>query len=126
MDDLIAHLVSRHKISEETARQLVVIVLQYLEKEAPADKFAPIIAAYPWIPAVLAEAGPEQAVTPAGRHFGGMARLMEVADRMMAHGLTMSEVQSTIRDTVDFAREHAGEDDVNALVRSIPGLRQVV
>ncbi len=126
MDDLIARLVARHKISEDTARNLVVIVLQYLVKEAPADKLAPIIAAYPWIPVVLAEAGPEQAATPADHHFGGMARLMEVADRMMAHGLTISEVQSTIRDTVDFAREHAGDEDVDALVRSIPGLRQVV
>lgn len=126
MDDLISRLVARHKISEDTARILVVIVLQYLVKEAPAEKLAPIIAAHPWIPEVLAKAGPEQATTPAAQHFGGMARLMEVADRMMAHGLTMSEVQSTIRDTVDYARAHAGNENVDALVRSIPGLRQVV
>ncbi len=126
MDDLIARLVARHKVNEETARDLVVIVLQYLEREAPQDKLAPILAAHPWIPEALAAAGPERVATPAERHFGGMGRLMEVADRMMAHGLTMSEVQSTVRDTVDFAREHAGNDAVDALVCSIPGLRQVV
>ncbi|MGQ3672982.1 hypothetical protein ACT6QG_11365 [Xanthobacter sp. TB0136] len=126
MDDLIARLVARHKVNEETARALVLIVLQYLVREAPEDKLAPIIAAHPWIPEVLAGAGPEQEATPASHHFGGMARLMEVADRMMTHGLTMSEVQSTVRDTVDYARENAGDEAVDALVRAIPGLRQVV
>ncbi|MGE4373428.1 MAG: hypothetical protein AB7E29_11135 [Xanthobacter sp.] len=126
MDALVNRLVEQQNVSPKTARALIVIVLQFLSREAPPETLAPVIAAYPWIPDVLAEATPEDESAATSRHFGGMARLMDVANRMMAHGLTMAEVQATVRDTVNYAREGAGDAAVDALVRSIPGLHQVV
>ena len=49
-----------------------------------------------------------------------------VADRMMAHGLTMPQVQLAVRETVAYARETVGAEPVNLLVRSVPGLTHVV
>ncbi|MGQ3676483.1 hypothetical protein ACT6QH_13425 [Xanthobacter sp. TB0139] len=126
MDALVNRLVEQRNVSPQTARALIVIVLQFLSREAPPETLAPVISAYPWIPDVLAKAEPEDEHGATSRHFGGMARLMDVANRMMAHGLTMAEVQATVRATVDYAREGAGDEAVNTLVRSIPGLRQVV
>jgi len=121
MDDLVAYLRTRLDVDETTARAVVVIVIQFLGKEAPADLLAPLFAVHPW-----AEA-PEVDVTELSeRHFGGMARLMLVADRMMAHGLTMAQVQFAVHEIVAYARTTVGEEPVNRLVRAVPGLRQVV
>ena len=55
-----------------------------------------------------------------------MAKLIQVADAMMAHGLTMPQVQEAVRDIVGYARETVGTEPVDRLVRAVPGLRQVV
>lgn len=126
MDELIARLAARLDVDEPTARGLVAIVLQFLAREAPAPAMAPLFAAHPWARELAGGIPETDATTPAERHFGGMARLMHVADRMMAYGLTMAQVQTAVREIVDYARETVGPEPVDALVRAIPGLRQVV
>ncbi|QRG06265.1 hypothetical protein EZH22_25420 [Xanthobacter dioxanivorans] len=126
MDELIARLGERLGVDQRTARELVAIVIQFLAREAPPEAMAPLFAAHPWAQGLAAEVPEAKATTPSERHFGGMARLMGVADRMMALGLTMPQVQQTVRETVDYARDTVGPEPVDALVRAIPGLRQVV
>lgn len=126
MDELIARLGERVEVDGRTAEALVAIVIQFLAREAPAEAMAPLYAAHPWARA-LADAAPEgDATAPSERHFGGMARLMRVADQMMAHGLTMPQVQVAVRETVDYARETVGAEPVDRLVRAVPGLSHVV
>ncbi|MFG1377503.1 hypothetical protein [Xanthobacter autotrophicus] len=126
MDDLVAYLRTRLDLDEATARAVVVIVIQFLGKEAPAEVLAPLFAVHPWAQALTAEAPEVDATEPSERHFGGMARLMLVADRMMAHGLTMAQVQFAVHEIVAYARTTVGEEPVDRLVRAVPGLRQVV
>ncbi|MDI4659189.1 hypothetical protein [Xanthobacter autotrophicus] len=126
MDDLVAYLRTRLDLDEATARAVVVIVIQFLGKEAPADVLAPLFAVHPWAQALTAEAPEVDATELSERHFGGMARLMLVADRMMAHGLTMAQVQFAVHEIVAYARTTVGDEPVDRLVRAVPGLRQVV
>lgn len=126
MDELISRLTGRLGIDSQTARTLVVIIIQFLGREAPASAMAPLVAAHPWLAPILAETPAVEAPPASERHFGGMARLMEVADRMMGFGLTMGQVQQAVRETVGYARESVGAGPIDVLVRSIPGLRQVV
>lgn len=126
MDELISRLTGRLGIDSQTAQKLVVIIIQYLGREAPAEAMAPLVAAHPWLEPILADTPPLDAPPASERHFGGMARLMEVADQMMAFGLTMPQVQDAVRETVGYARESVGAGPVDALVHTVPGLRQVV
>lgn len=126
MDELITRLSQRLDLDPAAARGVVGLVLKFLDREAPREDIAPLLAAHPWIPALLEEIPDEPAPPACERHFGGMARLMQVADRMMALGLTMPQVQTAVRETVAYARETVGDDAINHLVRAIPGLRQVV
>lgn len=126
MDALIVRLRARLDVDERTARGLIALVIQFLAREAPADAVAPLFSAHPWAKDLAAEAPEADATALSERHFGGMARLMAVADRMMAYGLTMAQVQGAVRETVDYARETVGAEPVETLVRAIPGLRQVV
>ncbi len=126
MDELISRLTGRLGIDSQTAQKLVVIIIQFLGREAPPSAMAPLVAAHPWLAEILAATPPLEAPPASERHFGGMARLMEVADRMMAFGLTMGQVQEAVRETVGYARESVGAEPIDALVRTVPGLRQVV
>jgi hypothetical protein len=44
---------------------------------------------------------------------------------MMAAGLSMGQIQTVARETLNFARENAGEDAVGEIVGAIPGLGQL-
>lgn len=125
MDQLVARLSARLGVDAATARQLIAITIRFLAREAPAGAVTPLFATHPWLTDLAAAPG-EAPHAPADRHFGGMARLMEVADEMMGYGLTMTQVQDAVRETVDYARETVGAEPVDSLVRTIPGLRVVV
>lgn len=126
MDELLDRLETRVGLAPDTGRAVIALLVQFLRREAPADAMAPLLARHPWIADLAAQTPEPAAPAAANRHFGGMARLMELANRMMALGLTMGEVQSAVREVVDYARESAGAESVDGVVRSIPGLRQLV
>lgn len=123
MDDLVERLVSRIGMSEAQARGVVDIVLTFLSQEASPEAIAKLRERMPGLP--LAPS-PRAAECGEDRHFGGMARLMDIADRMMGLGLTMPDVQASVREVVNHARERAGEECVDEVVRSVPGLRHTV
>lgn len=126
MDEMIARLSERVEVDGRTAEALVALIIQFLAREAPAEAMEPLYVAHPWA-RTLADARPEGETTALSeRHFGGMARLMAVADEMMAYGLTMAQVQSAVRETMDYARETVGAEPVQRLVRSVPGLTHVI
>lgn len=130
MDELMARLEAQVGVNTATAGDLIAMVLQFLAREAPPEAMAPLVARHPWVAEVLA-ANPHHrpahhAGAPSDRHFGGMAKLMEVADQMMDAGLTMPDVQKTVRVVVDYARESVGDAPVDRLVRAVPGLRHAI
>lgn len=126
MDELVSRLEERVGIEPDAGRKVIAILVQFLGREAPAEAMAPLLARHPWIADLVAQTPEPAALASANRHFGGMARLMEVANRMMAHGLTMGEVQGAVREIVAYARETAGAESVDGVVAAIPGLRQLV
>ncbi len=126
MDELISRLMVRAGLSEAQARQALVIVLAFLEREAPAETLERFLTALPGAAALLAPDRTEQPIAEDTRHFGGVARLMRVADQMLAAGLDMTQVQATVREVLDYARTMAGPDTVDEMILAIPGLRQVL
>lgn len=126
MDELVERLKAQLGVDEGTARALVGIVIRFLGREAPPEVLEPLFTVHPWAQALAAEGPDDEAPALGDRHFGGMAKLIRVADAMMAHGLTMPQVQSAVRDIVGYARETVGAEPVDRLVRAVPGLRQVV
>ena len=58
--------------------------------------------------------------------FGGMGGAMAAMNELTSAGLDMGQVQGVTQEVVGFAKEMAGEDTVNRIVGSIPGLGQFV
>jgi hypothetical protein len=121
MDELIGRLVANVGVDRAAAEKAVGIILQFLLKEGPADKVQALIDKLPGATAALQAAPPE---TNGGGLFGG--GVMAAGSRMMAAGLSMTQVQAVTRETIGYAREKVGEDAVGEIVGAIPGLGQFV
>jgi hypothetical protein len=121
MDELIGRLVANVGVDRTAAETAVVIILQFLSKEGPADKVQQLIASLPGAAQAIANAPPD---TSSGGMFGG--GVMAAGTRMMAAGLSMGQVQAVTRETIAYAREKLGEDAVGEIVGAIPGLGQFV
>jgi hypothetical protein len=121
MDELIGRLVANAGVDRAAAESAVVIILQFLKKEGPADKVQQLIDGLPGAAEAIRNA-PEDAGS--GGMFGG--GVMAAGTRMMAAGLSMGQVQAVTRETISYAREKIGEDAVGEIVGAIPGLGQFV
>ena len=56
----------------------------------------------------------------------GSGGVMGLGQQLMAEGLGMGEITGVARETIAFAREHAGEQTADEVVNSVPGLGQFV
>lgn len=123
MDDLIERLTARTGIERPVAEKAVGIILDFLVKEGPSERVHELIAQMPGAQALLHSAQGEAAASGGGFGMGGV---MAAANRLMAAGLSMGQVQSVTQEVVAYARDTAGEDTVGEIVGAIPGLSQFV
>ena len=122
MNELIDRLVTKTGVERPAAERAVGIILDFLLKEGPTDKVQGLVDKMPGAAQLVAN---EQSGAGGG-FFGGMGGIMGAANRLMAAGLSMGQVQSVTREVVAYARETAGEDTVGEIVGSVPGLSQFV
>jgi hypothetical protein len=121
MDELVTRIVSNVGVERSVAERAVGIILDFLSTEGPADKVQELMARLPGASEAAAAAHND-----GGGLFGSMGGVMGVGSRLMSAGLGMGEIQGVTRELIAFAREKAGDDDVNAIVGAIPGLSQFV
>ena len=123
MDELIERLTAKTGVDASVAEKAIGIILDFLAKEGPAETVHQLVAQMPGAEALLQSA---QADSAAAGVTGGMGGLMGAANRLMAAGLSMGQVQSVTQELVAYAREKAGEDTVGEIVGAVPGLSQFV
>lgn len=121
MDDLIERLVARTGVERSVAERSVGIILDFLLKNGPPEKVQALIDKMPGAGALV-----EAEQREAGGPDAGSGGVMGAANRLMAAGLGMGQVQSFTREVVAYARETAGEDAVGEIVGAVPGLSPFV
>lgn len=129
MEELISRIVSATGINDDLARQAVGIILNFLNKEGPADQVKQILDALPGADALLAEREGEGGgglLGGLGSMMGGGMGAMAALNELTSAGLGMGEVQSVTKEIVGFAKEKAGDEVVDQVISSIPGLNQIV
>jgi hypothetical protein len=122
MDELLERLATNCGVERPVAEKAVGIILDFLRKEGPPDKVQALMDKMPGAEGLVAAAAEGES---SGGMFG-MGGIMGAANRLMAAGLSMGQVQSVTREVVAYAREKAGEDTVGEVVGAIPGLGQFV
>lgn len=115
MEELVSRLVSSAGISADTAQRAVVIIIGFLKDAGPPDKVAELLGKLP---------GAEDIESPGG--FSGMMGAMAAFNALTAAGLDMGEIQTVTRELIAYAKGQAGDQLVDDVVGSIPGLSQFV
>jgi hypothetical protein len=126
MDELVNRIVTNSGVDADTAREAVRIILSFLFQQGDKDKVAALANSIPGA-AQYAEATEDDSASLLGGLGGLMGGgAMAVLGKLQGIGLGMGQIQSVTRETVSFAREKAGDDVVNDIIASIPGLSQFV
>jgi hypothetical protein len=126
MEELITRIVSKTGVDEGTARAAVRIILSFLYEQGDRGMMAALADAIPGAAEYVDTSNEDSSSTLGG--LGGLmgGGAMEVLGKLQSLGLGMGQIQGVTQETVGFAREKAGDEVVDAIVASIPGLSQFV
>ena len=113
MDELVSQVAANTGIEPGVARKAIVIILKFLQDQAPADKVKALVDAIP---------GAREAMDAAPPVSGG--GIMGVFGDLTAAGLGLAEIQGLAKDFLGYAKTKVGSDTVDTVVGSIPGLSQ--
>jgi hypothetical protein len=58
--------------------------------------------------------------------LGGGGGIMGLGQQLMSEGLGMGEITALAKETIGIAKQYAGEEVVDQVVASVPGLSQFV
>jgi hypothetical protein len=120
MDELVSRIASVAGIDEGSARQAVVIILNFMAKNGDNSAVSKILDAIPGARDVVEDD------TGGGGGFGSImgGGLMGVANELMGVGVGMGDIPAVTKETISYAREKAGDEPVDQMVSSISGLSQ--
>ena len=125
MDQLIASIAEKVGIDAELAKKAVSIILSFLNKDGPQDLVQQVMQAMPGASDLIEADDSGGGGGLLGGLVGSMGA-MGALNQLTSAGLDMGQVTGVTREVISYAKEHAGEDVVDEIVGSIPGLSQVL
>ncbi|QWW68716.1 hypothetical protein [Rhizobium sp. WYJ-E13] len=131
MNEIVTEIANRVGISPELAEKALGMMLGFLQREAADGPVAEMIEKIPGATELVARFNGEGSSNGGGLLGGLMSALggggiMGLGQQLMSEGLGMSEITSLAKETIAIAKEHAGEEVVDQVVASVPGLSQFV
>ncbi|MFD1327539.1 hypothetical protein [Mycoplana ramosa] len=127
MNDLVNRVAENVGIEPATAEKAIGMMLGFLQREAAEGPVAQMIEAIPGASELVAKYNGEGS----GGLLGGLMNamgggVMALGQQLMSQGLGMGEITGLAKETLAIAREYAGNDVVDEVVGSVPGLSQFV
>jgi hypothetical protein len=119
MDELVSRIVDNVGIERSVAAKAVGIMLDFFATAGPPEKVQSFLAQLPGATEAIEAARAEGS----GGFFGSMGGIMGVGSRLMSTGLGMGQIQGVARQVIAYAREKAGDEDIDRIIDSIPGAR---
>jgi hypothetical protein len=132
MNELVSRVADSVGIAPDVAEKAIGMMLGFLQREADDGAIARMIEAIPGGPELVAQFNGEGAGGGGGLLGGLMASLgggggvMALGQQLMSQGLGMGEITALAKETMAVAREHAGDEVVDQVIASVPGLSQFV
>jgi hypothetical protein len=122
MDELLDRLVANVGVDRGVAEKAVGIILAFLLQDGPSGKVQALINQIPGADAVAQAAASEESFGMGGL----MGGIMGVGTKLMASGLDTDQMKGVTQELLAYARSVSGDDAVNEIVASIPGLGQFI
>ncbi len=130
MNEVVDQIAAKAGIAPDIAERAVGMMLGFLQREAPDGPVSKMITAIPGAPDLVAQFNGAET---GGGLLGGLMSavgagggIMALGQELMSQGLGMSEISALAKETIAVARQYAGDDVVDEVVGSIPGLSQFV
>ncbi|NTJ63623.1 hypothetical protein G6M50_37655 [Agrobacterium rhizogenes] len=131
MNEVIDQIATKAGIAPDLAEKAVGMILSFLQREAPDGPVTKMIESFPGATDLVAQYGGDQA--GGGGLLGGLLSavgagggIMGLGQQLMSSGLSMGDISSLAKETVATARQYAGNDVVDEVVNSVPGLSQFI
>lgn len=131
MDQIIQSLSERLGITPEVARNSLKVLLQFAHKQTAGTEFENLIHRIPGASGLIAEPAAPGAPSSLGGLLGGLlggsaGDLAGVLARLQAAGLDTSKIGPFIRAFIEKAREVAGPEAVDEVLKKSPLLQTVL
>lgn len=124
MSEIVAQIASDVGIEPAVAAKAIGLMLAFLEEEADDAAVRKMIASVPGAAELISEHGGENSGGFLGSIVGN--GIMGLGQQLMGLGLGMGQITSLAKQTIAYAKKHAGEEVVDQVVASVPGLGQFV
>jgi len=124
MNDIIRQISEATGIQPNVAEKALGMMLGFLEKEGEDGPVQKMLAAIPGAQDLISQYGGDGS----GGFLSGLAGggIMGLGQQLMGLGMGMGEITALAKQTIAMAKQYAGEDLVDQVVASIPGLSQFV
>ncbi|ESZ54428.1 hypothetical protein NKI89_30265 [Mesorhizobium sp. M0309] len=117
MEEILPRIATGAGIGPAVAEKAVGLMLGFLRSHAADGPGARMIEAIPGASELVAKYRGDD---PEG---GG---LMGLGQQLMSEGLSMAKIAALANETIACAKEHAGDELVDEVLNSVPGLPQFV
>ncbi|WP_025592735.1 hypothetical protein [Agrobacterium tumefaciens] len=127
MNEVVDQIAAKAGIDPALAEKAVGMILGFLQREAADGPIARMIEAIPGASDLVAQYNGEGA--GGGGLLGGLMSaigggIMGLGQQLMSQGIGMSEITTLAKETIAVARQHAGDETVDQVIASVPGLSQ--
>lgn len=124
MNDIIRQISEATGIQPNVAEKALGMMLGFLEKEGEDGPVQKMLAAIPGAQDLISQYGGDGS----GGFLSGLAGggIMGLGQQLMGLGMGMGEITALAKQTISLAKQYAGEELVDQVVASIPGLSQFV
>jgi hypothetical protein len=128
MSEIATQVAEKVGISPDLAEKAVGMMLGFLQREADDGPVAKMIESIPGATDLVARFNGEG--TGGGGLLGGLMSaiggggIMGLGQQLMSEGLGMGEISALAKETIAIARQYAGDEVVDNVIASVPGLSQ--
>ena len=129
MNELVTRSADKVGIEPAVAEKSVGMMLGFLQREATDGPVAKMIESVPGALELVAKyngEGEGKGLLGGLMSALGGGGIMGLGQQLMAQGLGMGEISKLAKETMAAAREYAGDEVVDEVVASVPGLSQFV
>jgi hypothetical protein len=132
MNEIVDQIAAKAGIAPDVAEKAVGMILGFLQREAPDGPVAKMIQSIPGASDLVAQYNGAESSGGGGilgslmSAVGAGGGVMALGQQLMSSGLGMGEITTIAKETIAVARQHAGDQVVDEVVGSIPGLSQFI